>query len=112
MDVPLRRRRGPLALIGLTGLAACALSFAPADAHQVIPGKGSVTIDLGGLTQRGPPVVGGYAPGGQASAYPAAGYGQPIYGQTGQTYGGLQFPPRQYPVSTLTVQPPAGSAPY
>src|SRR5436190_11259893 len=112
MDVPLRSRRGSLALIGLAGLAGCALSFTPADAQQVIAGKGSVTIDLGVLDQLGPPVAGAYAPGGQASSYPAAGYSQPSYGQTSQTRGGLQFPPTQYPVSALTVPPPAGSAPY
>ena len=111
MDLPLRRRRAPLAFLGLAGLAAYALSFAPADAQQVIAGKGSVTIDLGVLNQLGPPVAGGYAPSGQASSYPAAGSGQPVYGQTanGQTYGGLQLPPKQYPVSTLTVPPPAGA---
>src|SRR5947208_1423627 len=81
MDLPLRRRRAPLAFLGLAGLAAYALSFAPADAQQVIAGKGSVTIDLGVLNQLGPPVAGGYAPSGQASSYPAAGSGQPVYGQ-------------------------------
>src|SRR2546427_767371 len=87
MDVPLRSRRGSLALIGLAGLAGCALSFTPADAQQVIAGKGSVTIDLGVLDQLGPPVAGAYAPGGQASSYPAAGYSQPRYGPTSQTRG-------------------------
>ena len=109
MDSQFRRRRGLSGLISLAGLAVAALSIAPAGAQQVIAGKGSVTIDLGVLNQLGPPVAGGNQPNGQA---PTAIYGQPAYNNTGQTYGGLQFPPQQYPVSTLTVQPPAGSTPY
>jgi outer membrane protein OmpA-like peptidoglycan-associated protein len=109
MDSQFRRRRGLPGLISLAGLAVATLSIAPAGAQQVIAGKGSVTIDLGVLNQLGQPVAGGNQPNGQA---PTGIYGQPAYNNTGQTYGGLQFPPQQYPVSTLTVQPPVGSTPY
>ena len=112
MDSPFRRRRGLSGLISLAGLAVAALSIAPAGAQQVIAGKGSVTIDLGVLNQLGPPVTGGNQPYGQAATQPQAIYGQPANNNTGQTYGGLQFPPQQYPVSTLMVQPPVGSTPY
>lgn len=111
----LRYRR----LLGCLGLGVAALaSVAPASAQQVIAGKGAVTIDLGVLNQLGQPVSQGYAPSGQAySGYSQPLYGQPTYGQPYapgymQTYGGLQFPPQQYPASTLLVQPPAGAAPY
>jgi outer membrane protein OmpA-like peptidoglycan-associated protein len=123
MDRPLLRRRGLLSCLGLAALVS-AVAGAPADAQQVIAGKGAVTIDLGVLNQLGQPVAGGYAPYGQTPTYP--GYSQPIYGQQPaygqpyaygqpgymQTYGGLQFPPPQYPVSSLMVQPPAGATPY
>jgi outer membrane protein OmpA-like peptidoglycan-associated protein len=123
MDRPLLRRQGLLSCLGLAALAS-AVAGAPADAQQVIAGKGAVTIDLGVLNQLGQPVAGGYAPYGQTPTYP--GYSQPVYGQKPaygqpyaygqpgyvQTYGGLQFPPQQYPVSSLMVQPPAGATPY
>lgn len=114
MDSPLRRHRGLSGSIGLVISAVAALSTAPAGAQQVIAGKGSVTIDLGVLNQLGQPVTPGYLPYGQAGTNPQAVYGQPVYGQAGygQSNGGLMFPPQQYPVSTLTVQPPVGSVPY
>src|ERR1051326_4555151 len=111
----LRYRR----LLGCLGLGVAALAcVAPASAQQVIAGKGAVTIDLGVLNQLGQPVSQGYATGGQAyPGYSQPLYGQPTYGQPYapgymQTYGGLQFPPPQYPASTLLVQPPAGATPY
>lgn len=111
----LRYRR----LLGCLGLGVAALACAaPASAQQVIAGKGAVTIDLGVLNQLGQPVSQGYATGNQAyPGYSQPLYGQPTYGQAYapgymQTYGGLQFPPQQYPASTLLVQPPAGAAPY
>ncbi len=122
MDRPIIRRRGLLGCLSLAALTCAAASAMPADAQQVLAGKGAVTIDLGVLNQLGQPVAGGYAP--QGGTYPAYGqpaYGQPAYGQPYtqpyapgylQTYGGLQFPPQQYPVSSLMVQPPAGSTPY
>src|SRR5579862_6988704 len=122
MDRPIIRSRGLLGCLSLAALACAAASAMPADAQQVLAGKGAVTIDLGVLNQLGQPVAGGYAP--QGGSYPAYGqpaYGQPAYGQPYtqpyapgylQTYGGLQFPPPQYPVSSLMVQPPAGSTPY
>jgi outer membrane protein OmpA-like peptidoglycan-associated protein len=119
MDSPLCRRTGLSGSISLVISAVAALSIAPASAQQVIAGKGSVTIDLGVLNQLGQPVTPGYLPYGQAGTYPQAVYGQPAYGQPvygqagyGQSYGELMFPPQQYPVSTLTVQPPVGSVPY
>jgi outer membrane protein OmpA-like peptidoglycan-associated protein len=119
MDAPLRHCRGLSGLLSLAGFAVLAVAISPASAQQVTAGKGSVTIDLGVLNQLGQPVTGGYAPYGQAGAYPQSVYGQPAYGQPmptygypGQSYGGLLFPPQQYPVSTLTVQPPVGSVPY
>jgi outer membrane protein OmpA-like peptidoglycan-associated protein len=118
MDRPMIHRRGLMGCLSLAALACAAASAMPADAQQVLAGKGAVTIDLGVLNQLGQPVAGGYAP--QGGSYPA--YGQPAYGQPYaqgayapgyvQTYGGLQFPPQQYPVSSLMVQPPAGSTPY
>jgi len=121
MDRPMIRRRGLMGCLSLAVFACAAASASPADAQQVLAGKGAVTIDLGVLNQLGQPVTGGYAP--QGGSYPA--YGQPAYGQAAygqpyalpytqgyQTYGGLQFPPQQYPVSSLMVQPPAGSTPY
>jgi outer membrane protein OmpA-like peptidoglycan-associated protein len=117
MDRPIIRRRGLMGCLSLAALACAAASVTPADAQQVLAGKGAVTIDLGVLNQLGQPVTGGYAP--QGGSYPAYGqpaYAQPAYGQPYaqgyQTYGGLQFPPQQYPVSTLMVQPPAGATPY
>ncbi len=123
MDSPHFRRRGLSGLIAVAGLAVAALSSVPAGAQQVTAGKGSVTIDLGVLNQLGQPITPGYMPYGQASTYPQAIYGRPVYGQPiygqsayggypAQPYGGLLFPPPQYPVSTLTVQQPIGSVPY
>ncbi len=123
MDISLRRRTRLSALFSLAGFAITALSVAPADAQKVTAGKGSVTIDLGVLNQLGPPLTPGAYPYGQTGAYQQPIYGQPVYGQYGygqpaysgypaQPYGGLLFPPQQYPVSTLTVPAPAGSTPY
>ncbi len=112
----LARRGSLLGCFALAGTALAALPLTPADAQQVIAGKGSVTIDLGVLNQLGQPVSQGYQPNG--SGY--SGYGQPYAQAYPQpyapgylpNYGGLQFPPQQYPASTLLVQPPAGAAPY
>ena len=73
MDRPIIRRRGLLGCLSLAALACAAASAMPAQAQQVLAGKGAVTIDLGVLNQLGQPVTGGYAP--QGGSYPA--YGQP-----------------------------------
>ena len=106
MDSSLRRRRGLSGLIGFAGWVACGLLVQPAGAQQVIAGKGAVTIDLGVLNQIGQPVAGSDASSGQASTHPGTMHSQPA---DGQPYGGLISPPQQFPVSTLIVQPPAGS---
>ncbi|MFI5016520.1 MAG: hypothetical protein ACHQHK_01105, partial [Dongiales bacterium] len=127
-----------LASFACLGLAGLVWPAASAHAQQVTSPNGSVTIDYGVLNGLGgqgqAPAYGqtyaqapypAYVPSPYQSPYtqspyapPLSPYGQPAYpypyGQPAYGYpaGQVLYPPPQYPVSSLLVPAPMGSAPY